>query len=438
MQALPANEVIVIGAGIVGLCTALELQARGLRVCLLDPLGFGQGCSFGNAGLINPDAHLPVAMPGLPRQIPQWLLAADSPLSIRAADAFRELPYLWRWLAASRMDAAWRSISALRALHRDARAHYRRLLGADDRHHIVDAGGLTLLAGAQPTPAERRAAGIRTQLGIAAEILDRRMLDAMLPGLSPAVHRALFFPTNAHCRNPAALTAALGARVLAQGGRFERWRAQGIVTTPFGCRVLTTGGAIEADAAVIAAGIASRDLLRGLGVSIPLAAEHGYHVQLADPPVALPMGVIYRAGGFALTPIDGGLRLAGTVEIAAADAPPQWRRADTILKQARALLPALQFSSATRWAGARPSLPDSVAAIGPVPGHGRIFAAVGHGHDGMIGAPATGRLVAELLTGSAPHIPAAPYRLDRFGLRDSLWPERQVEPGARTVQQEWA
>ncbi len=437
MGASPAAEVVIIGAGIVGLCAALEVQARGLCVRLLDDKGCGQGCSFGNAGLINADAHLPVAMPGMPRQVPRWLLAADSPLSVRPADALRELPFLWRWLAESRMAAAARNIAALRALHRDARTRYRALLGDTYPRHIIEAGGLTLLTGDVPTTAETLTADIRARLGIAAEMLDRRMLDAVLPGLSPAIRRALFFPSNAHCPDPGALTAALGARVLAQGGRFERRRATGLSSTATGCRVLTDAGPIDAGWAVIAAGIASRALLRGLGVMIPLAAERGYHVQLAEPTVALPMGVIHRAGGFALTPMDGGLRLAGTVEIADPDAPPRWQRADTILAKARALLPALRFADSTRWMGARPSLPDSVAAIGPVPGHPRIFASVGHGHDGMTGAPATGRLVSELLTGATPHIPAAPYRLDRFGLGGRFVRRRGEAGSAPTMALAW-
>jgi len=420
VRAPPPADVIVIGAGIVGLCSALALQARGARVRLFDPLGFGQGCSYGNAGLINADAHLPVAMPGMPSQVPRWLLASDSPLSVRPADALRELPFLWRWLAASRMAAAWRSILALRALHSNVLAHYRTLLGNDYHRHIIEAGGLTLLPGEKPTPAERRATQIRKRLGIAAEMVDRAGLDALVPGLSPSLQRALFFPGHAHCHDPAALCAALGARVLAQGGRLEKVQVVGITSTAGGCLVVTDAGPSEAAGAVIAAGIGSRHLLRELRARIPLAAERGYHLQLEAPSVALPMGVIHRAGGFALTPIAGGLRLAGTIEIAAPDAPPKWSRADLILARARALLPALRFSSATRWMGARPSLPDSVAAIGPVPGHRHIFAAVGHGHDGMIGAPASGQLIAEMLTGGAPHIPPAPYRLDRFGVRDSF------------------
>jgi D-amino-acid dehydrogenase len=169
------------------------------------------------------------------------------------------------------------------------------------------------------------------------------------------------------------------------------------------------------DQVVVAAGATSRALLDPLGVRIPLETERGYHLHLTNPNVELQVPLIFRARGLAMASQEDGLRLAGTVEIAGLEAPPNMGRAKALLAHARALFPDLEFDGQSPWMGFRPSLPDSVAAIGRAPAHNWLFVAVGHGHDGMIGAPATGRLISELLTDTKPHIDPRPYGLERFG-----------------------
>jgi len=166
---------------------------------------------------------------------------------------------------------------------------------------------------------------------------------------------------------------------------------------------------------VVAAGAHTAALLKPLGLEIPLVAERGYHLQLAAPSIELELPMIYRAGGFALTPMHGGLRLGGTVEIADADAPPNYARAEALWGRAAQLLPSLTVVEKRSWMGSRPALPDSVPAVGLLPRMPRIAVVAGHGHDGMIGGPASGRLAAELLCGATPHIDPRPYRADRFG-----------------------
>jgi len=410
-----ACDVAVIGGGIAGLATALNLQARGRRVTMLDPLGFGQGCSWGSGGLINPDAHLPVAMPGMIRNVPRWLLDPLAPLAVRPADAFKALPFLSRWLVASRPAAVRRGVDALRALHRHTLSEYRTLLGEQFPQHIYQKGGLTLLPGDTPSAAEILSQQLRVEVGIVAETLGREDIERLVPGIAAFARRGLFFASNAHTPDPAQLCAALGDRFVGQGGTLLKVMVERILPGADGCMLRHDDGELAAPQVVVAAGAHTAALRKPLGLANPLVAERGYHLQLAAPSIELELPMIYRAGGFALTPMHGGLRLGGTVEIADADAPPNYARAEALWGRAAQLLPSLTVVEKRSWMGSRPALPDSVPAVGLLPRMPRIAVVAGHGHDGMIGGPASGRLAAELLCGATPHIDPWPYRADRFG-----------------------
>ena len=178
--------------------------------------------------------------------------------------------------------------------------------------------------------------------------------------------------------------------------------------------VNTTAGPLGADDFVIAAGAWSRQLVRELGFDLPLETERGYHVMVPDSGVNLRNTVMDTHGKFVATPMSGGLRIAGTVELASVDAPPDYRRADVLLEGARELLPNLDGASATQWMGCRPSLPDGLPAIGPLPAHDNVFAAFGHAHTGMVGAPHTGRVICALVGREPINFDLTPFVPDRF------------------------
>jgi D-amino-acid dehydrogenase len=178
--------------------------------------------------------------------------------------------------------------------------------------------------------------------------------------------------------------------------------------------LLTNTANRRADIVVVAAGAWSNRLLKPLGAGLPLETERGYHLMLPSPSVELQMPVQMKNRGFAMSPMEHGLRLAGTVEIAGLEAPPDERRARILLTHARALFPDLKGGEPTIWMGYRPSLPDSVPAIGRAKNHAGLFVATGHGHTGMIGGGSTGRLLAEQIVGTPPHIDPMPYSPTRF------------------------
>ena len=177
----------------------------------------------------------------------------------------------------------------------------------------------------------------------------------------------------------------------------------------------TDGEPIDVDACVIAAGAHSNALSSQLGADVPLETERGYHAMLASPSVVTRAPIASGEGKYFVTPMEEGLRIAGTVELAGLDAPPDYRRADALLAKAQRLLPGLRGARVERWMGHRPSLPDSMPVIGRAPHAANAFFAFGHGHVGLTAAAPTGEIIADLVAGRPPFMDIAPFAAERFG-----------------------
>ncbi len=409
-------DVAVIGAGVIGLSCAARLQRHGRAPALFDAAGLANGASFGTAGLINGDAHLPVALPGMLRRVPGWLMDPHGPVSVRPSYLLRAAPWLLRWVLASCATAARRGARALHTLHCGVFDGYRELLGEAAFGTLLrQSGGVVLARGERPGKDELFANAIRDELGIGCETLGPERLRELFPGIATFARRGLLFPNNGYTLSPHRLVEALFDDIVGRGVTLRHERVLKLIPGIDGWQLLTSKANVIARTVVVCAGAWSKSLLGPLGARIPLETERGYHLQLGAPSIPIALPIIHRARGLAITPMGEGLRLAGTVEIGGLDAPPEETRAIVLRRHLDELFPGMEAEAQRLWMGFRPSLPDSVAAIGPVAHHVGLFAAVGHGHDGMIGAPSTGRLIAELVTGAPPHIEPAPYSLERFG-----------------------
>ena len=411
----PPVDVAVIGAGVIGLACAVALQQAGRRVTVFDKCGVAGGASFGTAGLINGDAHLPMAMPGMIWSVPRWLRDPYGPVRLRPAYAWRALPWLLQWLWASREVQVRRAVPALHALYRHTFDGYRTLLGAEDHARLLHrSGGVVLPREAKPGADERLANVLRDELGIGCELLTEARLRDLFPGIAPFANRGLLFPNNGYTLAPDQLVTSLYDRFRENGGELRREKVMKILPRDNGGMLLTSAANIGARAVVIAAGAWSRMLLDPLRLRIPLETERGYHLQLGAPSTPIEIPIIYKARGVAITPMAEGLRLAGTVEIGGLDAPPDERRALALRRHLDELFPGIEAETKRVWMGHRSSLPDSIALIDRMPRFPWLYAALGHGHDGMIGAPGTARLIAEMITGAKPFIDPAPYAMARF------------------------
>lgn len=411
------GHVTVMGAGIVGVVCAHGLLRAGFDVTLVDRAGPGEGCSFGNAGLISPGGVVPYAMPGAMWQVPRWLLDPSGPLAVRWRDLPQSLPWMIGWARASRPGHTDRISTAMATLHRPALDLYAPLLreaGADD---LVRRNGL-LYVSARPGSMRPEGAtqAIRERFGIAAELYEGEALRALERALPKQFVSGLYLPGNAHCLDSFTLVRRLAASAVQRGAIFQRRTVRDIEIGSDGPkRLVLDEGTIKLDRLVIAAGAWSGAWAARLGIRVPLQAERGYHVTVPRPGAATPaIPFISRDHGFASTPMAAGFRFAGTAELASVDAPPDWRRADALLRHGKAMFPEFDLSGATRWMGPRPSMPDGLPVLGPAPGLPKTWFAFGNGHFGLTAAPVMGRTIAELVAGQTPSITIAPFRADRF------------------------
>ncbi len=411
-----ARHVTVIGAGIIGMCAASYLQRSAVKVTVVDAIAPGRGCSFGNAGALSSGSCVPLAMPGVVRQVPKWLTDDMAPLAVSWRYLPHALPWLWRFVSASGPEAVERSADALIALTRPLFENLMPLAveaGAERLIHRV--GQLHVYSTSAAFEGDRLGIDLRRRRGVNLEVLDAEEIRQFEPALAPIFKKAVYFPDHGHCANPFALVDALAGAFQRNGGEILERRVHDIEIGPDGPRALITdAGPMPVETLIVAAGAWSHRLAKKLGHKVPLETQRGYHALLAGPNVAPRRNVQWAERKFIATPMETGLRFAGTVEIAGLDAPPNYRRADALLEQGRAMFPGLAGGEVSRWMGHRPCLPDSVPVIGPSHRVKNTYFAFGHGHIGLTCASTTGRLIAELVTGAKPCVDPAPYRIDRF------------------------
>ena len=406
----------VIGAGIVGVCCALYLRRDGHDVTLIESDAPGAGASRGNAGALSPGSCVPLSMPGTMRKVPGWLLDPDGPLVVRPRYFPLALPWLVRFMLAGRKSRIEPLADALRALHMRTFDCYAPLLESAGVEALVHRSGTLVVYESEAAfAAAAREWEMRRVRGVAFATVAGDGLRQSVPALSDRYRYGVLLPEHGFVADPHRLTRALAEHFVAAGGRLVRARATGLRFA--GSRlaaVATDAGEVAAERAVIAAGAWSEPLARAAGLRVPLESQRGYHVTLPAPGIAPRLPVTDAAAKVYATPMEGGLRVAGTVEFAGLTAPPDWARARRLVALAQRIFPAVRAEGFTEWMGHRPSLPDSLPAIGPAPGRPDVLCAFGHGHNGMTSGPVTGRIVADLIAGRDPGFDLRPYRPDRF------------------------
>ncbi|MEJ7931089.1 FAD-dependent oxidoreductase [Ramlibacter sp. AN1015] len=410
-------HLVVLGTGIVGTCAAAWLQRDGHRISFVSPVPPGEACSFGNAGSLSPSACLPVGMPGMWKQVPAWLRDPDGPLRIRPGYLPQVAPWLLRFLRASRRSEVERIAAALRGLLAPIFESYAPLIERAGAQDLVRRSGCLYVYSAQAAAARWRwGMDLRRRLGVDLRDVGEDELAALEPDLRGRFRFGILAPENGSTRDPSALVKALHAQCLADGATQRMAAARGFVRqgdTVHGVR-LDGGEVLECDGVVVAAGAWSRPLAADLGLRVPLETQRGYHVTVASNNLALRHTVMAPENNLMVNPMAMGLRLAGSVEFAGLQAPPDYARADVLLAKGREMFPHLDASRTTRWMGHRPCLPDSLPVIGRAPRLANAWLAFGHGHVGMCGAASTGREIAHLVAGRPTQVDLQPFRADRF------------------------
>ncbi len=364
---MSARPIVVIGAGIVGVSCAAYLRRDGHDVVLLEREAPGEGASKGNAGALSPGSCVPLAMPGVFGKIPGWLMDPEGPLTIRPRYFLRALPWLVRFTLSARPAQVARIADGLRALHRHVFECYEPLVArAGCAHLIRRTGTLAVYRGERAFAASQRDWQIRRERGGELRPVSGDEMREIEPELAPAYTHGMLIPDHGYSADPLRMVQAFAASFVADGGRIERAAARALHRGEGRSMsvLLDGGGRIEADRVVVAAGAWSGALVSALGIRIPLETQRGYQVTITDAGIEPRLPVVVSEGKFYATPMEGGLRVAGTVEFAGLEAPPEFRRARRLLQQVRELYPRTRIEKFSEWMGHRPCLPDSLPAIG--------------------------------------------------------------------------
>jgi D-amino-acid dehydrogenase len=409
-------DVIVIGAGVVGLSAAIAAQARGLSVTVLDREGPAAGASAGNAGAFAFTDILPLASPGILKKAPKWLLDPLGPLSVPPAYAAQIAPWMFRF---------WRACSAKRVAHSTAaQTAMMDLSKAELEPFLAATGTLAMLRKegnlqVYESEAELKASqpgwDARAKHGIEFRHMGAAEMAEIQPGLAPRFTHGTFTPGWYSIADPKLYTLALAEHFRSRGGAIERAEVTALAAIDDGVEIRTTNGNTRRAAQVVlAAGAFSHRIAKSLGESIPLETERGYNTTLPADAFDLRTQVTFGGHGFVVTRLSTGIRVGGAVELGGLTLPPNYRRSEAMLQKAQTFLPGLKPTGGVQWMGFRPSLPDSLPAIGRARATARVVYAFGHGHLGLTQSAGTARLVADLLTNQSPTIDIAPFSPQRF------------------------
>ncbi len=394
------KHIAVIGAGVVGLAIAVKLRREGYRVTIFEPDEPGSHTSAGNAALIMTAQISSLSEPGIWRKVPAMLTDPEGPLVVRWTHLPRMLPWFVRFLRNSSKRRHAEIAETLAPLVTRSLDAWLNLVGPTEGARLFRRDGLLYVFKSHKSlRAGLKEAEFRGHYGVPSEFIPTEELRQMEPALGPGLVGGILYPDTGHCTDPMALSASLSSAFRTGGGELQRVRVKQLASASNSTvRLTTDDGEIVVDEVVVAAGVWSSNLVKPFGVRPMLAAERGYHLMLTNPQISLRRPVSAGDHRFIITPLAGGIRLAGTAEFANVNAEPDWRRAEILMGLAKTIVPEIDGEeTATRWMGPRPSTPDSLPIIGRTPKNPHIICAFGHSHLGLTLGAVTAELVSELI-----------------------------------------
>jgi D-amino-acid dehydrogenase len=407
-------DVIVLGAGIVGVSAAYAARQRGLSVVLVDRREPGSETSYGNAGILSSGSITPLNVPSLWNALPKYLTNKHPALRWDLAWSLRNAGWIARFLANARAPRTRPRAAALHGLIvASLKLHREWIVKANAPHRIRETGWLKAWRSDAVASAKAEQA-VLAEFGIPSELLDRQAISALEPNIVPVYKVGLLHTQTASVDSPGAVVKAYAQMFAGIGGHIRRADIISIVPEGEGWRAVLSDGEMRARHVVVALGPWSADLLRPLGYRVPLASERGYHREFKPNPARQLLRPIHDSeAGFLMTPMEQGIRVTTGVELTSRDAPSSFAQLDAVMPAARSVV---EFGEAVGepWRGARPTLPDSLPMIGPAPRHSGLWLAFGNQHIGFTTGPATGAAIAAMIGGAQPPFDATPFSPSRY------------------------
>lgn len=409
------KQVVIIGAGIVGVSTAIWLRRAGIDVTLIDRSAPGQGTSFGNGGVLAACAMVPVTTPGLTLKGPKLLLDPDFPLFMRWSYLPKLVPWLLRYLSNANDADTRRIAEGLTTIVADSVEQHQSLVDSTPAARFMNTSTYSFAYTDRAAfDADSYVWELRKRAGFEPEIVEGAVVQEVEPAFGPRVRLLAVMKDHGYISDPGNYVATLAKTFEEMGGTMVQAEV-----TDFEMRggdikaVLTDQGRFECDKAVLCTGVWSKPLASKLGLNVPLESERGYHILFKNPTVSPRAPVMVASGKFVATPMEMGLRCAGIVEFGGLEAGPSKGPVKLLMRQIKETFPDLQYSDTEEWLGHRPAPADSLPLIGEI-GTSGVYCAFGHHHIGLTGGPKTGRLVAGLISGERPNEDLSAYDPNRF------------------------
>ena len=412
-------DAIVLGAGIVGVSAALHLLRRNRTVLLIDRGPPGEATSYGNSGVIMREGFYPTTFPRKFSELWKFARNDEARLHYNRSYLPKIAGWLWKLRRASSPSAIEHFAEAMNPILSHAASEHGSLAGKS--RSVEFFRGTGWLRGYRSLASFQGNTRMQLQLadrfGVRYQILDSHEIADLEPDLAPVFAKAVYWPDTVSVSSPGAVTKSHARLFELMGGTFSHGDARSLRRENDLWVVDRVDGPATAPDVVVALGPWSMDLLRPLGYRFPFAAKRGYHQHFKPRgDAALDRPVVDVDHGYVLTPMRQGYRITSGIEFDDRDAPPTPVQMDRILPQARALFPLGDAVEPEPWMGSRPCLPDSMPIVGPAPRHPGLWLDIGHGHIGFSLGPATGRLLAELITREMPFVDPAPFSATRFGV----------------------
>ncbi len=412
-------QIIVAGAGIVGVSCAIWLQRAGHDVTIVDRAGPASGTSHGNAGVLAAAAIVPVTTPGLIWKAPGMLLNKDAPLFLKWSYLPKLIPFLAKYLTyTTDKHVDYYSLAMATLLQDSADQHIALAKGTPAEAFIGTKDYCFGYATKADFEADSYGWSKRKNAGYVYDVVDAKNYAAYDPTYGDAFEVVVRCKHHGRISDPGKYVQALADHFIDQGGKLQIQEITDIDVTDGAITALKTkDGDLTADRIVFALGPWSKKIAHKLGVKVPLESERGYHIEFTNPSQMPKSPMMVASGKFVITPMDGRLRAAGVVEFGGLDAGPSRAPFDLLKRQVNKVLPDLEYDDIVEWMGHRPAPADSLPLIGANDAGGKSYSAFGHQHVGLTGGPKTGRIIADLISGTKPNIDLAPFDPRKYAAR---------------------